>query len=78
VTAREPKASDISDAELLAAVRATQGMHGVARWSSLWDVQRALEHWPAKVVTAKLRSAIKRKLLRGCGCGCRGDFELVD
>lgn len=78
MTARAPKASDISDAELLAAVRATQGAHGVACWSSLWDVQRALEHWPPKVVTAKLRRVIKRGLLRGCCCGCRGDFEIVD
>lgn len=62
---------------MLAALAKTRGMHGVPRWSSLWDVQDALPDVPPKVVLAKLRSMIKRKLLNGCTCGCRGDFELL-
>lgn len=69
------KASDITDAELLAAVRSVRGLRGVPHWSSLWDVQGALPQWHKKVVLAKLRSAIRRGILRGCTCGCRGDFE---
>jgi hypothetical protein len=68
------KAADITDAELLEAVRAVRGKYGVPRWSTLWDVQRALPY-PTKVVQAKLKSAVRRGLLTGCACGCRGDFE---
>lgn len=69
------QAKDLSDERLLAAVRAVRGIHGAPKWSALWDVQKQLSDVPPKVVLAKLRSAIKRKLLDGCGCGCRGDFE---
>lgn len=72
---RAPKAADITDEELLAAVRSVRGRHGVAEWSTLWDVQETLKAWPPKVVQAKLRSIVKRGLLKGCACGCRGDFE---
>lgn len=33
---------------------------------------------PAKVALAKAKRLIKRGLLNGCACGCRGDFELTD
>lgn len=32
---------------------------------------------PAKVALAKMRALIKRGLVTGCPCGCRGDFALV-
>lgn len=73
---RPPKASDISDGCILAAVSATQGLHGVPERSSLFDIYRALDQYPRKVVLAKLKSAVRRKLIEGCCCGCRGDFEL--
>jgi hypothetical protein len=31
---------------------------------------------PAKVVLAKARKLIRRHLLNGCACGCRGDFTI--
>lgn len=31
---------------------------------------------PPKVVLAKARKLIERKVIEGCGCGCRGDFEI--
>jgi hypothetical protein len=31
---------------------------------------------PAKVQLAKMRSLIKRGIVEGCPCGCRGDFCL--
>lgn len=72
---RPPKASDITDEALMAAFRASRGRHGVPRWATLWDIQAEMPQWPPKVVQAKLRSMVKRKLLEGCACGCRGDFE---
>lgn len=33
---------------------------------------------PRKLVLAKMRMLMKRGLVDGCGCGCRGDFELTD
>lgn len=70
------QAKDITDDEVIEAVRATQGMHGVPQWSSLWDIQEMLSAFPAKVVLAKLRALVKKGKIRGCACGCRGDFEL--
>jgi len=40
-----------------------------------WEIQRALSEFPPKVVLAKLRSMVKRGVLDGCACGCRGDFS---
>jgi len=31
-----------------------------------------------KIALAKMRALIKRGLVSGCACGCRGDFELTD
>lgn len=69
------KTSDISDEVMMAAVRAVRGQHGAAGWSSLWDVQKQLADIHPKLVLSKLKSMIRRKLLTGCACGCRGDFE---
>lgn len=33
---------------------------------------------PAKVALAKMRAMIKKGLVTGCACGCRGDFEITD
>lgn len=33
---------------------------------------------PRKLVLAKMRQLIKRGLVSGCTCGCRGEFELTD
>jgi hypothetical protein len=32
---------------------------------------------PPKVALAKIRAMIKKGLVDGCGCGCRGDFNLT-
>jgi hypothetical protein len=32
---------------------------------------------PPKLALAKMKSLIKRGLVDGCGCGCRGDFEIT-
>lgn len=49
--------------------------------SALWDnsVLNAMPiGTPPKVALAKMRALIKRGLVEGCGCGCRGDFLLTD
>jgi hypothetical protein len=33
---------------------------------------------PAKLQLAKMGQLIRRKLVSGCICGCRGDFEITD
>lgn len=36
------------------------------------------ENLPDKLVVAKMRNLIKKGLIDGCGCGCRGDYVLAD
>lgn len=45
-------------------------------WANRFDIAKALGNPPEKVVLAKLQKLIKRGLITGCACGCRGDFEL--
>lgn len=33
---------------------------------------------PRKVVMAKMHGLVRRKLVSGCACGCRGDFNLTE
>lgn len=43
------------------------------------DVGKAMpEGTPRKLVLAKMRMLIKRGLVDGCPCGCRGDFCIPD
>jgi hypothetical protein len=44
------------------------------RWTHLRDLEKALE-LPTKILRAKAGSMIRRKVITGCACGCRGDFE---
>lgn len=55
-----------------------------------WDVQKVLGGVPLealvdeevpgvpwKIVLAKAKRLINRKIIDGCPCGCRGDFEII-
>lgn len=33
---------------------------------------------PPKLALAKMKVLIRRKLVSGCPCGCRGDFEITE
>jgi hypothetical protein len=33
---------------------------------------------PGSLVRAKMEMLIRRGLVSGCACGCRGDFEITD
>jgi hypothetical protein len=68
-----PKASDIS-AERMREVVATL-VRETGLGAHLWDVAERLGV-PEKVARAKARKMVKRGELRGCACGCRGDFEV--
>ena len=67
------KASNITDQEILDAMVKT--IYPETRWSFTWDIQEVLKQYPPKVVLAKLKSMKKRKIIDGCECGCRGDWE---
>lgn len=34
--------------------------------------------YPDKLRRAKVKSMLRKGLIDGCACGCRGDFELTD
>lgn len=67
---RRPKASDISDDAFTSYLHSSDPI-------SIWDLRDRLE-FPEKVVLAKARSLIRRGVIGGCGCGCRGDFVLCN
>ncbi len=46
-------------------------------WRMVWDIEKRLPDVPGKVLAAKLEALVKRKLIDGCTCGCRGDFFLL-
>lgn len=47
-------------------------------WASRWEIQDLFgEEIPHKLVLSAIRSLAKRRLLEGCTCGCRGDFEIT-
>lgn len=56
-------------------------------WTSNWeghledypDIYHAFpKDTPIKSVVATMRKLIKKGYSGGCGCGCRGDFEITD
>lgn len=86
---RVMQAKDIPDEIMLRAIRSIMercpGFGEQPRdmlWVSSFDMEATapvlLPGTPFKVVMAKLRSLIKRGLIAGCGCGCRGDFWVTD
>jgi hypothetical protein len=43
------------------------------------DVRRVMPAGvPDKLVLAKMRQLIRRGVVDGCPCGCRGDFEITE
>ncbi len=71
------KASDVPEDTVIALIREL-GASNAAKWAFLWDIQGRLPQFPPKVVKAKLAAMVKRGVIGGCGCGCRGDFHIKD
>jgi hypothetical protein len=82
------KTFDLPDSVILEYLADRQG-----KWTHLWmgyfrnkpgqedtdDVFYAIpDGVPEKVIRAKLSKLIRRGLIGGCDCGCRGDFEITD
>lgn len=44
----------------------------------LWEIEDDFPNIPNKVILAKLRQMVRAGWITGCGCGCRGDFEIAD
>jgi hypothetical protein len=43
------------------------------------DVRQSMpKDTPEKLALAKMRQLIRAGLVTGCGCSCRGDFEITD
>ncbi len=70
------QAKDIPEGIFLDVVR--NGFHKNALGMQLRHVIEAFPGVPEKVVRAKADKLIRRGLLRGCACGCRGDFNVVE
>lgn len=79
------KAADIADDIFLAAIARARQVPGYSTFgevlpggprlsASIWDIQALLRSFPPKVVIAKARILIRRNIIDGCACGCRGDF----
>ena len=71
------KASDISDEQMLAAVRSDIAERRASIGACTWTLAER-EGWPRKVAGAKLDMMMRRRgLVDGCNCGCRGDWTIV-
>jgi hypothetical protein len=72
------KCKDIPDIPILEFLaRNTTVFHTWRDWGER-DVKRAMPAGtPEKLALAKMRQLIKRKLVNGCACGCRGDFHIA-
>lgn len=67
------QAKDIPDESIIATIEAqvkAQGHPATRR-----GIAEALG-LNEKIVLAKLRKMVRRGLITGCACGCRGDFEV--
>jgi hypothetical protein len=64
------KASDITDDQIYECVARSE-----YSGATLFQIEVALPQFPPRVILAKCRRMIARGRLRGCPCGCRGDFR---
>lgn len=78
------QAKDVRDEDFLEAIETSIEARTIewgfqAHYASRWDIRDLLgHHIPEKVVLAKANQLMKRDIIDGCACGCRGDFEIVE
>lgn len=70
------QAKDIPDQAMLQAILHDSRTNDLP--AARYRVARDHPEWPEKVILAKCRQLLKRGLITGCVCGCRGDFHLTD
>lgn len=86
VGTRQAKCADIPDLTVLRAIDRIsrepwwdgEPPTGRSRWVMRWDLNGAFPAVPPRLMWAKCARLIRRGLLTGCSCGCRGDYELTD
>jgi hypothetical protein len=85
------QAKHIPDAVMLSIIKQMEGMHTMIAYPDnikifepepyttvyLRDICNFYPSIPPKVIQAKLRGMVKRGLIDGCACGCRGDFKVI-
>jgi hypothetical protein len=70
---------DIPDKPILEFLKSLEGQWANWCWENEKNVALAMPKGvPPKLVLAKMRMLIRRRLVDGCGCGCRGDFVLTE
>lgn len=72
---RRVRASDISDRAFIASM-CRDVEEGRSGWACRLSMDLAF-FWPEKVFLAKAASMIRRQVIDGCTCGCRGDFQIL-
>lgn len=69
---------DIPDAPVLRFLARRPGVWHNWYFGNDKDVRQAMPpNLPDKLVLGKMRVLIRRGLVSGCDCGCRGDFEIT-
>jgi hypothetical protein len=69
------QAKNIAEADFLSAMKESMDAKGYAT-ATRWDVAERLG-LPDKLVNAKAATLIRRRVITGCTCGCRGDWAFV-
>jgi len=73
------KASDLSEPAILALLAERPGVwhthDGEGIMPRVYDPTHP--DAPPKVLLSKLRAMMRKGLIYGCGCGCRGDWHVV-
>lgn len=70
---------DIPDRPILEFLAVDRGMWCNWNRGNELDVHQAMPAGiPDNLCIAKMRMMIRRGVVDGCGCGCRGDFEITD
>lgn len=73
------KCKDIPDAPILEFLKALDGTWANWYFGNENDVGLAMPpDVPEKLKLAKMRMLIRRGLVDGCACGCRGDFVITE
>lgn len=70
------KCSDIPTEPILEFLKIHGGIGCTWRAGNRSVLQVMPSGTPPKLALAKMRTLIKNKLVVGCACGCRGDFDL--
>jgi hypothetical protein len=66
---------NIADAPLLRFIAAKELEKGM--WVNTWDFAPPYSELPGNLFRAKMGQLLKRGLIDGCNCGCRGDYEMT-